>query len=372
MKNIRSKSIAALSIMLLLSTASVRTMEDIVPAESLAQQYVAAQEMNELPSAPKAGWTDSAKGIFKSAGNGIVSVASKTANGSLFIAGKAKDGVVSAGSYVAGKAHNVYAATPTFADAKSAIVDFAKEHPVYATAIAIPVVAGAGYVAYKAGKAVTNKVKAKNAERKQFADALANVNTVAQAIVDNIAAGSNKNDVKLVVKPLVEFALTLPKESAYRKAFAAFVKAAISVDVKSKNAEAQVEAFSAACGAIKELYKNNSVSAKLAKLVPTKKTAALVAGVAAIPAAYYAYQNGYATAAGESIANVTGKAFNAVKNVNYAPVTNFAKDHKVALGVTAGVPMLGGSLYLGRNKIKNLLPKKAQAKENQESKNKKA
>lgn len=345
MKNIRSKSIAALSIVLLLSTASARTMEFTSTADTQVET-----------TTPKVSW--SFQGVAKSAGNGIVSAASKT-----------KDGFVAAGSYVADKtnaaasalknaAQNAYSATPTLSEAKSAIVDFAKERPATAAVIAVPVVAGAGYLAYKAAKAVANKVQAQKAESKKIADVLASANSVAKAIVDNIAAQANKVDVKLLVKPVVEFAVSLPKESAYRKAFAQFVKAAIEVDVKSKDVEAQVEAFTTALKALNEMY---SVKAKLAKLVPTKKTAALVAGVAAIPAGYYAYQNGYAATAGEAIVNSATNLVNAVKNVNYSavknvdvvtPVTNFAKDHKVALGIGAGAAGIYGSAY-GVNKFVN-------------------
>ena len=125
MKTIRSISIAALSVMLLLSSASVRPME----GENLQNEVFGIKGIEQVQVAPKASWIPSAKGLW----NGTKAIPAAV------------------GSFVATNAQKAWSAIPkNFTEAKDAV--FA--HPYYTAAIAVPVALATGYGVYKTVKKV--------------------------------------------------------------------------------------------------------------------------------------------------------------------------------------------------------------------------
>ena len=360
MNTIRSKSIAALSIMLLLSNLSVQSMESVsgAPAVEISAPAVAVvapiiEPIAQVqPVVESKGWFSSARGLFNSAAKGassaMTSVASK------------------------------WSARPSFAEAKEAVsnqasslYETAKEHPYITAAIAAPIVAVAGYGVYRAGKAVkaSRNVNALIAdiENEIFNDLL----TVQLTIQDNKLNGTAKvaGSCQLAqnLLPLID---KLPaSKQAVKAALQTFGAAAVAWDNASDFSVDRLKELNDAHDALQKLGLNiaykPSLKEKVSALVPTKKTvkkAAILTSMFAVPAVAYAYSNGAFDGAINAGSNVVSNVVNTVSNVDYAgyaakaqasvaPATGFVANHKYAFGVPAVYGASYGMYRFANNRI---------------------
>ena len=341
MKNIRSKSIAALSVMLLLSAPVAKSFE-----------FAGSDEPSFDVVAPvKTGWVASAKGI---------------------------------GNTVAAKTASIWAARPSFAEAKdmvgnqaTALYEAAKAHPYVAAAtaaaIATPVV---GYGIYKAfqGKQVDLKTLI---AQEALKDA-----TIIQTV-------TKKNSTKIagqykLGKNLAVLIYQLPAEEvALKNALEAFSIAIQAWDMNTakpsemdKKLVADVVSSMSKLkelGLFDSLPKSKSLKAKLAELIPSKaaikkaasalvpskatmKMAAFVGIPAAAIATGIAYDNGSldnVITAGSNAATDLGKA---IANIDYTGKFNAAKgfvaNHPYAFGIPSAASVATGAIYLNRDTIK--------------------
>ena len=342
MKNIRSKSIAALSVMLLLSAPVAKSFE-----------FAGSDEPSFDVVAPvKTGWVASAKGLYNT---------------------------------VAVKATSKWAARPSFAEAKdmvgnqaAALYEAAKAHPYVAAATAAALVATpvVGYGIYKAFQGKQVDLKTLIAQ-----EALNDATIIQSATKKNSAkvAGQYKLGDKLS-----RIIYQLPaEEAALKNALEAFLIAIQAWDMNtakpSEMDKKLVTDVVSSMSKLKELGlfdslpKSKSLKAKLAELIPSKtalkkvasalvpskatvKTAAFVVLPAAAIATAIAYDNGSldnVITAGSNAATDLGKA---IANIDYTGKFNAAKsfvaNHPYAFGIPSAASVATGAIYLNRDTIK--------------------
>ncbi len=307
MKNIRSNSIAALSLVLLLSTPAVHSMET---AKSLLS---------------------SAKGLFGS--------------------------VVSGCSALPGLAVDAKNMVSTQA---TALYEAAKEHPRIAAAIALPVAALTGYGVYKAGQKTHKAIKSRKVANAAVNAVLATIRTEVLNDLDAIKADLNsgtktvKRERPLAVNllPLID---QLPASQQAIKDQLQIFGAAVTAWDKVDDSSAVVNStdlLKDAFKAVRELNKlglninrvvKPSLKQKLSALA-TKKTALWAAAVAT-PVVAYAASNGYFDGAINAVSNVDYSGRLAQAQNAVAPVTGFVANHPRSFGFGLGVPAVYAGSY---------------------------
>ncbi len=372
MKNIRSKSIAALSIVLLLSSVNVRAMEIVEPRE-LAAEYENAVASVQTQVQP-------AKGMMKSVRDYVSTLEPKTWGKTV------GNALYNAGSSTISAGQSVWAQRPTtLAEAKELV----KQHPVIAGVAAVAATAATGYVVYKGVKYVKNRTIAKieadiKADLKSAQTSLANMKqgkpVDTRILGENVPALQKQlGDKHALAAPLLtygekafELFLALNNNSAtlLTKQYPEFIAAVNELQNLGLNLKPKQVQAAPAKAEQKPTYMQRAsayiptmetVKTQAAKLVPTtagamkaaKAAAPYVAAAGVAGLGYVAYNKGYLDGA----FNLAQRGYNASPDLRVTSTLKkggtFVVEHPVkAAAYTTAAGVVGAGARWGANKLR--------------------